>query len=556
MPGSVSFLHSGALLHAILPRSNCWCVDGVSKFAMRVLPDTYYRIELPGETPEDLEKVEECKETLKKVLFYERTPCPFARTFTVDLPDEQPIARKKSRKSHGPAKKWKLDRAYSWKPEDGRLPDKGDDADGSSGSIVGSDDDGSSNSTDDIQSESSETADKLNDLSAKTPSKPSVRERARGFNLRSITAPPQLSLQSTPPSRLRTSAADGAADVQPDRGDPNTAPLRPFQAIPTDMPPSPPDSSAGLESIEPNAPNTILEQAAATVTRQPPTAQWETTPGPEVSHPAPNESEASPGFEAHGDVHAPLDFVGPTGVKRSEAGAREQSEVSDRNSKQEPLAGHKAALSPDTSTAAAAASELDKPQPELEPESPKRRTSASMDEPVDPFAEIQARIQMRRSIGTTTFVPGANNLPSHSLSSTASSGSLTSTKSNVSKRSHTSQQQQAFATAMVRKACAAFLGPPAHLVAIMLRIAARFARGAFPSVLLFESPVDMPKRVPGSFDLDGSDVEDVDPDVGADWDEDDFGVPLHSPVRKASARSFSGISVPTMKGRKAWVEGE
>ena len=86
VPGSVSFLHSGALLHAILPRSQCWCVDGVSKFAFRVLPETYYRIELPGETAEDLELVEALKLTFKKVLFYERTACPFARGFTVDLP--------------------------------------------------------------------------------------------------------------------------------------------------------------------------------------------------------------------------------------------------------------------------------------------------------------------------------------------------------------------------------------------------------------------------------------------------------------------------------------
>ncbi|KAG9607532.1 hypothetical protein KCV04_g18293, partial [Aureobasidium melanogenum] len=79
VPGSVAFLHSGSLLHAILPRSQCWCVDGVSKFAMRVLPNTYYRIELPGSTQEDLEYVEQLKKTLAKVLYYERTACPFQR---------------------------------------------------------------------------------------------------------------------------------------------------------------------------------------------------------------------------------------------------------------------------------------------------------------------------------------------------------------------------------------------------------------------------------------------------------------------------------------------
>jgi hypothetical protein len=117
VPGSVSFLHSGALLHAILPRSQCWCVDGVSKFAFRVLPDTYYRIELPGETAEDLELVEALKLTLKKVLFYERTPCPFARGFTVDLPAEEVKVKKRNSVREGPAKKWKMEKTYSWKPE-------------------------------------------------------------------------------------------------------------------------------------------------------------------------------------------------------------------------------------------------------------------------------------------------------------------------------------------------------------------------------------------------------------------------------------------------------
>lgn len=60
-------------------------MDGVSTFAFRVLPETYYRIELPGATEEDLELVEALKETPKKVLFYERTPCPFARGPTVNL---------------------------------------------------------------------------------------------------------------------------------------------------------------------------------------------------------------------------------------------------------------------------------------------------------------------------------------------------------------------------------------------------------------------------------------------------------------------------------------
>jgi hypothetical protein len=84
----------------------------------------------------------------------------------------------------------------------------------------------------------------------------------------------------------------------------------------------------------------------------------------------------------------------------------------------------------------------------------------------------------------------------------------------------------------------------------MLRIAARFAKGVFPHALIFESPAGMPKRVPGSFDLDGSDVEDLDEDdddAGLSQDEfdgeDDFGVPLRpSPVRlECGGKAYGGV---------------
>lgn len=121
IPGSVSFLHSGTLLHAILPRSQCWCVDGVSKFAFRVLPETYYRIELPSVTEQDKDRVEQLIATLKMVLFYERTPCPFKRGFHVELDtDALEFVRQQQSKSSDrplePAKKWKLDGI--WRPED------------------------------------------------------------------------------------------------------------------------------------------------------------------------------------------------------------------------------------------------------------------------------------------------------------------------------------------------------------------------------------------------------------------------------------------------------
>ena len=93
--GLTVFLKCGNVVHAILKNSQCWCVDGVSKFVLRIRPLTYYRIELPHETVEDKALVENLKAALPTVLRYEVTPCPFKRAFTVELPEEATAPRRK-----------------------------------------------------------------------------------------------------------------------------------------------------------------------------------------------------------------------------------------------------------------------------------------------------------------------------------------------------------------------------------------------------------------------------------------------------------------------------
>src|SRR3989440_6565534 len=51
--GSTNFLKSGAVMHAILRNSQCLCVDGESKFVLRIGKFQYYRIELPTNSEED-----------------------------------------------------------------------------------------------------------------------------------------------------------------------------------------------------------------------------------------------------------------------------------------------------------------------------------------------------------------------------------------------------------------------------------------------------------------------------------------------------------------------
>lgn len=600
VPGSVSFLNSGNLLHAILPRSQCWCVDGVSKFALRVLPDTYYRIELPGDTAEDREEVERLKLTLQKVCFYERTPCPFDRGFDVTIEDEAELeVRKKRRKSHGPAKKWKLDRAHSWKPE-GWQPDartgSGDEASGL-GSSAGSDEDESEDVSGREDSEAEEKTRKLaeraSELKITTPSR--VRTARTLLEQRSVTAPAaQLTLQSPPPSRLRTRVdVDGTVEVvQPaaleGACERDEARLRTFQAIPTDMPPSPPDSSAGLDHGElrrESSTQELLPQYSAedeVVTTNSIEGELHAAEGAEyegedtlIMHEQGSRCDQPTGpRDREQDAHShdiPLDEtpVTPvidtrdvettsTGRDSAPVGSEYQSSIpqdvtaSSRQRSRDQVEAEHRPSTPQDKTVLSQRRQSDPfitdPAPQPTPSrsrSPSKSPTKSQPHPDDPFAAIQARILARRSIGgTTSFHPPQ---PPPTRRSTSSSSSNATASSTLSRRSHSSsRQRQAFATAMVKKACSVFLGPPAHLVAIMLRIAARFAKGAFgvDSVFYVESPAGTKGRVPGSYQVfangkvDGEGLNETGEEDDWEEDEDDFGVPLRSPVRLASLSSL------------------
>ncbi|KAK0268805.1 hypothetical protein LTR91_001078 [Friedmanniomyces endolithicus] len=518
VPGSVSFLHSGALLHAILPRSQCWCVDGVSKFTMRVLPDTYYRIELPATTSEDMEKVEGLKDVLARVLFYERTACPFDRGLEEVKPtaDELRERRKSRRVSLGPAKRWRLEGRYSWRPEGG-----------ASAGMTGENwAETEESEEEDLELEDTEAeADKARDELAGGVERLRIQQQtlARPHELaatRSITAPPQLTAELQKISGTRAAIhLDGTAELSEPVAVPRVQPgptrLRTFQPMPTDMPPSPPDSSAGLELAE------------AHLRRQ----QEESEAGAETT----DVEEESLGTEEQ-SVKRP-DAVPP----HDEPAAQEDtSETAASTDSRHPDV---TAQRPPSPTRAAAAEPHKAPPP-----------SHNQALPEDPFAAIQARILARRSIGSTppTPQPLSTTPKPTSTSSSSSSTSLasrTSHSSTSTTRPHLSRSQSTqhtLASALVHKACAVFLGPPAQLVAIMLKIAARLTNDtlAFGASFVFQSPAGS-KRVPGSFDLESLDAEDLE---GVEGDgeeedgegEDDFGVPLRSPIRLARVGRVGG----------------
>ncbi|KAK0611178.1 inheritance of peroxisomes protein 1-domain-containing protein [Immersiella caudata] len=87
-PGSVAFLSCGSALQPILPKSQVWCVEeSSSKFVLQIRRPQYWRIELPVGDIEDAGRAQLLREVLDKILQFEKTECPFKRSFTVDLPE-------------------------------------------------------------------------------------------------------------------------------------------------------------------------------------------------------------------------------------------------------------------------------------------------------------------------------------------------------------------------------------------------------------------------------------------------------------------------------------
>lgn len=94
--GSAHFLKAGfSFVHTIMRNSQCWCVDGESKFVLRVGNLRYARIEFPNVEVLDKARVETFKEVLAKIMRFEKTPCPFIRAIKVDLPEDAITPRRR-----------------------------------------------------------------------------------------------------------------------------------------------------------------------------------------------------------------------------------------------------------------------------------------------------------------------------------------------------------------------------------------------------------------------------------------------------------------------------
>ncbi|KAF4554692.1 Hypothetical protein D9617_4g004470 [Elsinoe fawcettii] len=457
VPGSVSFLYSGSLLHALLPRANCWCVDATSTFILKVSINTYYRIELPGNTEDDLARVEEFKVTLQKVLFYERTPCPFRRGFSVELPETpSPPFRRRSRYSTEPVKKWKLDGV--WKPEDeeGWEPkyDRASVLSRAEGMVQRGESSPTVRRQRPFSMENRETAKaESGDESDEETPKP---KRPMSFSeMRSITAPPKLTLVASPPSK--TSSRSGSVssvkaessveshehnDAEDEDEEHQEAAERSENELDNDEDASRQDSKT--ESVE--------------------TASMDLHPEPAETLYS-NLQQAQK--EALLDDRAPLSAIS----QATEGGI----------------------MSEDDAVESRIWSGFSTPSLSSDSE------DHSWGEIITPPETL--RIRKNRKIAAVDSLSRA---------------------SSASRLRRSSKESQALTSGIVRKTCSIVLGPPAHLVSMMLKIAAKITNGAFS--LTIKSPIDSPHTVPGSWYV--GDEED-------DWDLDDYGFPVGLSQKRA-----------------------
>ncbi|KAK1975399.1 inheritance of peroxisomes protein 1-domain-containing protein [Colletotrichum cereale] len=94
--GSVAFLNCGSALQPMLPKSQCWALaEDSSKFVLQIRRPNYWRIEIPVTSADEKDLAVALKGVWDQILQFEKTECPFKRSFTIHLPDKPTTPVKK-----------------------------------------------------------------------------------------------------------------------------------------------------------------------------------------------------------------------------------------------------------------------------------------------------------------------------------------------------------------------------------------------------------------------------------------------------------------------------
>ncbi|KAF2746937.1 hypothetical protein M011DRAFT_403646 [Sporormia fimetaria CBS 119925] len=479
---NVSFLNSGNLLHTIFPRSQCWCVDNQSTFVLRIRQDSYYRIELRYDTDEDKQKAEDLKKVLAQVLHYEKKRCPFTRDFEVELPDRPPTPPRPRTASRVPpekAKKWLFDK--TWMPEGGPR--------------------------------------------SSTPVRDAVYPRTRSPSLASATghdtvvsgnskhseerplAPPTIQRRPAPSPSVRERAKSFQAQLS------TTAPLRPHATPLPSISPKVTASKPETDSTPDHTPNEPQE-TMETLSLVSSTESFQT---------------ASPRSPSPEFVDAEAELINPWAedLKPKAEGQEEKDRGRTRHRKQLSDITVKPAQSPTQENAS--------------PHSP--ATSDSIKTPTIPVPIRSAPSTPPLTNDSDSETPSLHTTPSISTPPTAiplkrltgasqkrAFSPLPNSQNNF-RPSTSHAPSKVFTAAFVRKTCELLLGPPAHLVTLMLKIAAKISAGATDALRFRTYRVRHKEGMPGEWE--SSDGE-------GDFDEDDFGIPLRN-LSDASVGAEGGV---------------
>ena len=489
--GSVAFLNSGTTLHPILAKSQCWCVDGESKFVLRIRPNTYYRIELPIKSLNDRQKIEELKTVLANVCQYEATACPFKRGFTVDLPEppKTPIQKRpwkpKTRSDASTENVFeapdRLDRLMT----DVSAPHKSVIAEADTAITLMTELEDENHETYEGGRSNASSAGSIKidrDIEAtddtgfaagylhqnlyeeppdfKTPTRPKSLRTGRA-----ITAPPQLTLRTTPPS-TNTNNASNTVTVIPlpnlKREPPSlSSSADSFHSFHSPISPLLPSPRFPNESSNPPEPNVVTEILGA---RSHNPGVSELTGKGKITELWDMTNEPS-GDES---VYQSLADLPRTPTLMSDCASQEEEHW------------------PEAIT----------PSPPIELRHRKVRSIRQDHSPLPPSSNIYSPYSPR------------SQMPGHHMT-----------------------------TAILQRTCSLLLGPPIQLVALMLRIAAKIAKGSFRGTSFgFD---EGGQKIPCSWDFsDGSD------DLDEDWQEDDYGVSLGKVVssrgKEAKAKEVGG----------------
>lgn len=439
-------------------------------------------MELPFETDEDKAKIEQFKSVLGQVLQYEKTQCPFTRSFEVDLPErpKTPPRKRLTRKPTQKAKKWTFDK--TWMPEDGPRPStpvlEGPD---SANTSSYEDDDRSSIHTDTSDVPVPETPETVfeNTPPPKVVRRLSVAERAQLFqNPRSVTAP-----TTTARARSASSASSMNCILEMSKE----------------------EEKEKEKETESDARPAVLARKTSTDV-----ASLLSSANSFYSLDTARRSPSPPFLDAEAEILNPWadslpkqnDARGRTKHRRDISELTIRATSADRVDKP-------AAVTPVVPLMPITTPSIDV-RPSSAPHTPPLVSDSDEDSLGLPSLDVPTppdMIRMRKLTGAS---------PRRAFSPMPQPQNLCFPTRQ--------KPDQKFTTALVRKTCEIVLGPPQHLVSLMLRIAASISNGfGFATYRVRRT-----ETIPGSWESSGDEDE---------WEEDDFGIPLSNLAEPATRRT-------------------